>query len=96
MDDINTVLIVVSALAALAYGLIMTGQAPSLQRTVVKVAAVGAIAVIAFFSNAPWLLAAGLLLCVVGDGFLAGDPHRPRRTAQVTESGTFECVASRS
>lgn len=76
MDDINTVLTVVSALAALTYGLIMTGQAPSLQRTVVKVAAVGAIAVIAFFSNAPWLLAAGLLLCVVGDGFLAGDPRR--------------------
>ena len=76
MDDINTVLTVVSALAALAYGLVMVGQGPSLQRTVVKVAAVGAIAVMAFFSDAPWLLAAGLLLCVVGDGFLAGDAQR--------------------
>lgn len=76
MDDINTVLIVVSALAALAYGLILSARPPSLQRTVVKIAAVGAIAVIAFLSDAPWLLAAGLLLCVVGDGFLAGDPRR--------------------
>lgn len=76
MEQTNTVLTGVSALAALTYGLVMTGQAPSLQRAVVKVAAVGALAVMAFLSDAPWLLAAGLLLCAVGDVFLAGDPER--------------------
>lgn len=76
MDQTNTVLTGVSALAALGYGLILAGHAPSLQRTVVKVAAVGALAVMAFLSDAPWLLAAGLLLCTVGDGFLAGAPGR--------------------
>ena len=76
MEQTNTVLAGVSALAALAYGLVLTGRAPSLQRTVVKVAAVGALAVMAFLSDAPWLLAAGLLLCAVGDAFLAGDADR--------------------
>lgn len=76
MDQTNTVLTGVSALSSLGYGLIMAGRAPSLQRTVVKIAAVGALAVMAFLSDAPWLLAASLLLCTVGDGFLAGDPKR--------------------
>lgn len=76
MEQTNTVLTGVSALSALGYGLVMTGQAPSLQRTVVKTAAVGALGVMAFLSDAPWLLAAALLLCAVGDAFLAGDPRR--------------------
>ncbi len=76
MEQTNTVLTGVSVLGALGYGLIMTALAPSLQRTVVKTIAVGALAVMAFLSDAPWLLAAGLLLCAVGDAFLAGDPKR--------------------
>lgn len=76
MEQTNTVLAGVSVLAALGYGLAMTGHAPSLQRTVVKTIAVGALAVMAFLSDAPWLLAAALLLCAVGDAFLAGDPRR--------------------
>jgi len=76
MDQTNTVLTGVSVLAALGYGLIMAGLPSSLERTLVKVAAVGALAVMAFLSDAPWLLAAGLLLCAVGDAFLAGNPQR--------------------
>ncbi|MDO9223156.1 MAG: lysoplasmalogenase [Caulobacter sp.] len=76
MDQTTTLLTGISALAALGYGAILAGQEPSLHRTVVKTAAVGALAVLAFLSDAPWLLAAGLLLCAVGDAFLAGDPRR--------------------
>lgn len=76
MDQTTTLLTGISALAALGYGAVMAGHAPSLHRTVVKTAAVGALAVLALLSDAPWLLAAGLLLCAVGDAFLAGDPRR--------------------
>ena len=76
MEQTNTVLTGISVLAALGYGLIMAGLPSSLERTLVKVAAVGALAVMAFLSDAPWLLAAGLLLCAVGDAFLAGNPQR--------------------
>lgn len=76
MEQTNTVLTGVSVLAALGYGLIMAGLPSSLERTLIKVAAVGALAVMAFLSDAPWLLAAGLLLCTVGDAFLAGNPQR--------------------
>ena len=76
MEQTNTVLTGVSVVAALGYGLIMAGLPSSLERTLVKVAAVGALAVMAFLSDAPWLLAAGLLLCAVGDALLAGNPQR--------------------
>ena len=76
MDQTTTLLTGISALAALGYGAVMAGHAPSLHRTVVKTAAVGALAVLALLSDAPWQLAAGLLLCAVGDAFLAGDPRR--------------------
>lgn len=76
MDDLNTLLTGLSVLAALAYGLGLAGRPASLVRTTVKAAAVGAIAIIAFLSGTPWLLAAGLLLCAAGDAFLAGDPKR--------------------
>lgn len=76
MDDLDTLLTGLSLLAALTYGLVITGRPASAVRTVIKTAAVGAIAVIAFLSGAPWLLAAGLLLCAAGDAFLAGDPER--------------------
>lgn len=76
MEQTNTLLTGLSAVAALAYGLALTGRPPSLVRTLVKTVAVGALAVLAFLSGAPWLLAAGLLLCAAGDAFLAGDPRR--------------------
>lgn len=76
MEDLNTLLTGLSVLAALIYGLGLTGRPVSMVRTTVKVAAVGAIAIIAFLSGTPWLLAAGLLLCAAGDAFLAGDPKR--------------------
>ncbi|MDO9224230.1 MAG: lysoplasmalogenase [Caulobacter sp.] len=76
MDDVNSLLIGLSVAAALVHGLVMAGRAPSLARTIIKTTAVGAIAVMAFLSGAPWWLAAGLLLCAAGDAFLAGDPKR--------------------
>lgn len=76
MEDLNTLLTGLSVLAALIYGLGLTGRPPSMVRTIVKAAAVGAITIIAFLSGTPWLLAAGLLLCAAGDAFLAGDPKR--------------------
>lgn len=76
MDDFNAFLTGLSVLAALFYGLVMTGRGPSLARTLIKTTAVGALAVVAFLSGMPWLLAAGLLFCAVGDAFLAGDPER--------------------
>lgn len=76
MEDLNALLTGLSALAALIHGLALAGRPPSMVRTIIKTAAVGAIAVIAFLSGAPWLLAAGLLLCTAGDAFLAGDPKR--------------------
>lgn len=76
MDDANTLLTALSALAALVHGLVMTGRPPSLARTLIKTAAVGTIAIMAFLSGAPWLLAAGLMLCAAGDAFLSRDPAR--------------------
>ena len=76
MDDVISLATGLSVLAALLYGFVMTGRPPSLLRTVIKTTAVGALAIIAFLSGAPWLLAAGLLLCAAGDAFLAGDPRR--------------------
>lgn len=73
MDDANSLLTGLSVLAALAYGLVLTGRSPSLARTVIKTLAVGAVAMVAFLSGAPWLLAAGLMFCAAGDAFLAGD-----------------------
>lgn len=76
MEQTNNVLTGLSVVAALIYGLALTGRPPSVVRTLVKTVPVGALAVLAFLSGAPWLLAAGLMLCAVGDAFLAGDPRR--------------------
>jgi len=65
-----------SAIAALAYGLIFSHRPPSLIRTLVKCLAVGALAVIAYLEGGSVLLALALTLCTVGDAFLAGDPKR--------------------
>ncbi|MFZ5668189.1 MAG: lysoplasmalogenase [Pseudomonadota bacterium] len=66
----------VSVLAALVYGLALAGRPPSALRTGIKTAAVGALGVLAFLSGTPGLLAGALLLCAVGDAFLAGEPRR--------------------
>lgn len=76
MEQATNFLTGVSVLAGLAYGLVLTGREPSFIRTVIKTAAVGALAVLAFLSGTSWLLAAGLLFCAAGDAFLAGDPRR--------------------
>jgi uncharacterized membrane protein YhhN len=66
----------VSAVAALAYGLLLVGRPPSIARTAVKVVAVAALAALALLHQAPPLLIAGLALCALGDAFLAGDARR--------------------
>jgi uncharacterized membrane protein YhhN len=70
------VLGLISLLAALAYGLWLTHQPPSLLRTVVKTAAVAALAGACFLAGAPLLLVLALLFSALGDAFLAGDPKK--------------------
>lgn len=66
---------VAGACAAL-YGLWLVHRPPSFLRTVVKTAAIGALAVLAYLEGGgPWL-AIALALCAAGDAFLAGDPKR--------------------
>ncbi|MDP1630042.1 MAG: lysoplasmalogenase [Caulobacter sp.] len=65
-----------SALAAIVYGMALTGRSPSLGRTLVKTMAVGFLMLAAILAEAPWLLVVGLALCAAGDAFLAGDPRR--------------------
>ena len=66
----------VSAVAALAYGLVLQFRPVSLFRTLVKTLGVAVLALLAFLSGAPVLLVAGLCLSALGDAFLAGDPRR--------------------
>jgi uncharacterized membrane protein YhhN len=66
---------VAGACAAL-YGLVLVQRPPSFLRTLVKTAAIGALAVLAYLQGGgPWL-AVALALCAAGDAFLAGDPKR--------------------
>jgi len=65
-----------SITAALIYGLSLQFRPSSALRTAVKTLAVGALAVLAFRSDAPLPLTAALVLSAVGDAFLAGDPKR--------------------
>jgi uncharacterized membrane protein YhhN len=69
-------LIVLSAGAALAYGVFLAPRPPSAARTVVKTLAVAPLAALVFLQNGHPLVAAGLALSAVGDAFLAGDPKR--------------------
>ena len=66
----------VSVIASLLYGCWLLQKPPSMLRTLVKTVAVGAMAVMAWISGQGWLVAVGLTLSVLGDGFLAGDPKK--------------------
>jgi uncharacterized membrane protein YhhN len=66
----------VAGLCAALYGLVLVQRPPSLLRTSVKTAAIGALAVLAYLQGGgPWL-AIALALCAAGDAFLAGEPKR--------------------
>ena len=61
---------------AALYGLALVHRPPSFLGTLVKTAATGALAVLAYLEGGgPWL-ALALALCAIGDAFLAGDPKR--------------------
>lgn len=66
----------VSVAAALIYGLSLQFRPSGALRTAVKTVSVGALAVLAWRSDAPLPLIAALALSAVGDAFLAGDPKR--------------------
>jgi uncharacterized membrane protein YhhN len=76
----QTLLIVLSAVAAITYGAVLVMAPVSALRTGVKMMAVGALALLAWLSGphnlVGMLLCAALALSAVGDGFLAGDPKR--------------------
>jgi len=65
-----------SLISAAAYGGLMLQRPPSALRTLAKTLAVGALAAIAWVSGQGWLIALGLTLSALGDGFLANDPKR--------------------
>lgn len=73
---VSMVALLISAFAMLAYGFALAGRKPSKLRTIIKVLAVGALAVHVLGWGGPWLLVAALVACAVGDAFLAGDPKR--------------------
>jgi uncharacterized membrane protein YhhN len=62
--------------AALIYGLFFLSRPPSVLKTMVKTAAVGALAVTSLLYDRPVLLTLGLALSALGDAFLAGDAKR--------------------
>jgi uncharacterized membrane protein YhhN len=68
-------LALISALAALAYGLLLVSRPPSLLRAVVKTTAVAALALLAWVEGGAPLLVAALALSALGDAFM-GDPDR--------------------
>jgi uncharacterized membrane protein YhhN len=66
----------VSAVASAGYGAWFVAQPISGWRTLVKTAAVGGLAVLAYVSGAPFALTMALVLSAAGDAFLAGDSER--------------------
>ena len=65
-----------AGLCAALYGLVLVQRPPSFSRTLIKTAATGALAVLAYWQGGGPLLAIALALCAIGDAFLAGDPKR--------------------
>jgi uncharacterized membrane protein YhhN len=68
--------LVTSAVAGIAYGLVLQFRPSSAFRTFVKTVAVGVLAVWSFVAGAPALLTAALVFSAIGDAFLAGNPKR--------------------
>lgn len=64
-----------SLAASLVYGLALSSRPPSPARMLIKTAAVGLLAVIAFVAGAPWMLVLALAFSALGDAFMA-DPDR--------------------
>ncbi len=69
----DTLFIAASVAACIAYAFI-AGRPVSPARTLVKAAAVGTLAVLAYVRGAPTALVVALGLSALGDAFLAGDP----------------------
>jgi hypothetical protein len=61
----------VSLAFSVAYGIAFLRRAPTMTRTAVKALAVAFLAFVVLIEDGPWLLAAALALCAIGDGFLA-------------------------
>jgi uncharacterized membrane protein YhhN len=61
----------VSAAFSVAYAIGFLRRAPSVTRTAVKALAVAFLAVVVLIEDGPWLLAAALALCALGDALLA-------------------------
>lgn len=74
--SIERTLIGVSVIASATYGLWLARRPISPLRTIVKTAAVAALAVLAYVAGAPPPLTIGLILSAAGDAFLAGDKGR--------------------
>jgi hypothetical protein len=63
----------VSLAFSVAYGIAFLRRAPTTTRTAVKALSVAFLAFVVLIEDGPWLLAAALALCAIGDGFLARD-----------------------
>jgi uncharacterized membrane protein YhhN len=74
--SVETTLGAVSAISGAAYGLWLTRGPVSAWRTLVKTAAVAALAVLAYVAGAPLPLTTALVLSAIGDACLAGDAER--------------------
>lgn len=61
----------VSAAFSVAYAIGFLRRAPSVTRTAIKALAVAFLAIVVLIEDGPWLLAAGLLFCALGDALLA-------------------------
>lgn len=73
---LQVVFALASVAAGLSYGLVWHGRAPSQTRTVVKTAAVGALAFLSLVSGGPLLLTMALALSALGDAFISRDGEK--------------------
>ena len=70
---VSAALLIISVAAALSYGLLFLRRDESALRSLTKTAAIGALAALAWFEGAPWLLIAALALSAVGDFAISRD-----------------------
>lgn len=73
---VETTLGEVSAAAGTLYGVWFVARPPGVLRTLVKVTAIGSLAVMAYISGQPLPLTTALILSAAGDAFLAGETER--------------------